>query len=95
MRADNDDAPQIAITLLGDRSKLVGLESAFTTFGGVPEEVLMDNPRALVVRHDAVSRSVCSTTSSSRLRSIGASVLAPARRIGHARRARRRVALLT
>src|SRR6185369_6827392 len=35
-----------------------GLESAFTTFGGVPEEVLMDNPRALVVRHDAVSRSV-------------------------------------
>jgi transposase len=35
-----------------------GLESAFTAFGGVPEEVLMDNPRALVVRHDAVSRSV-------------------------------------
>jgi transposase len=35
-----------------------GLESAFMTFGGVPEEVLMDNPRALVVRHDAVSRSV-------------------------------------
>jgi hypothetical protein len=35
-----------------------GLESAFTTFGGVPDDVLMDNPRALVVRHDAVSRSV-------------------------------------
>lgn len=35
-----------------------GLESAFTTFSGVPEEVLMDNPRALVVRHDAVSRLV-------------------------------------
>jgi transposase len=35
-----------------------GLESAFTTFGGGPEEVLMDNPRALVARHDAVSRSV-------------------------------------
>lgn len=35
-----------------------GLESTFTTLGGVPEEVLMDNPRALVVRHDAVSRSV-------------------------------------
>uniref|UniRef100_UPI001FD3F8DB IS21 family transposase n=1 Tax=Mesorhizobium sp. L-8-3 TaxID=2744522 RepID=UPI001FD3F8DB len=35
-----------------------GLERAFTSFGGVPEEVLMDNPRALVVRHDAVSRSV-------------------------------------
>ena len=24
----------------------------------MPEDVLMDNPRALVVRHDAVSRSV-------------------------------------
>ncbi|RVD63563.1 transposase, partial [Mesorhizobium sp. M4A.F.Ca.ET.029.04.2.1] len=35
-----------------------GIESAFTSFGGVPEEVLMDNPRALVVRHDAASRSV-------------------------------------
>ena len=35
-----------------------GLESAFATFGGVPAEVLMDNPRALVVRHDMVSRSV-------------------------------------
>lgn len=39
-------------------SWFAGLESAFTTFGGVPEEVLMDNPRALVVRHDAVSRVV-------------------------------------
>lgn len=35
-----------------------GLESAFTSFGGVPEHVLMDNPRALVVRHDAVSRTI-------------------------------------
>ena len=35
-----------------------GLESAFTSFGGVPEEVLMDNPRALVVRHDPASRQV-------------------------------------
>jgi transposase len=39
-------------------SWFAGLESAFTTFGGVPEEVLMDNPRALVVRHDAASRTV-------------------------------------
>jgi transposase len=39
-------------------SWFAGLESAFPTFGGVPEEVLMDNPRALVVRHDAVSRTV-------------------------------------
>jgi transposase len=36
----------------------VGLESAFTTFGGVPKEVLMDNPRALLVRRDGMSRSV-------------------------------------
>jgi transposase len=35
-----------------------GLESAFLAFGGVPEEVLMDNPRALVVRHDTTSRQV-------------------------------------
>jgi transposase len=35
-----------------------GLESAFRTFGGVPETVLMDNPRALVVRHDGASRTV-------------------------------------
>lgn len=35
-----------------------GLESAFAAFGGVPEEVLMDNPRALVERHDAISRMV-------------------------------------
>ena len=35
-----------------------GLESAFHTFGGVTEEVLFDNARALVVEHDAVTRSV-------------------------------------
>ena len=39
-------------------SWFTGLESAFLVFGGVPEEVLMDNPRALVMRHDTVSRSV-------------------------------------
>jgi transposase len=35
-----------------------GLESAFLAFGGVPEEVLLDNPRALVAAHDAVTRTV-------------------------------------
>ncbi len=35
-----------------------GLESAFAAFGGVPEEVLMDNARALVVSHEATSRTV-------------------------------------
>jgi transposase len=39
-------------------SWFAGLESAFMTFGGVPADVLMDNPRALVVRHDMISRSV-------------------------------------
>lgn len=39
-------------------SWFTGLESAFTTFGGVPEIVLMDNARALIVRHDTVSRQV-------------------------------------
>ena len=35
-----------------------GLESAFQAFGGVPEEVLFDNARALVDRHDAATREV-------------------------------------
>jgi transposase len=39
-------------------SWFAGLESAFASFGGVTEEVLFDNPRALVVEHDAATRSV-------------------------------------
>jgi hypothetical protein len=35
-----------------------GLESAFLSFGGVPEEVLFDNARALVSEHDAGTRTV-------------------------------------
>jgi transposase len=35
-----------------------GLESAFLAFGGVPEEVLVDNARALVAEHDAETRTV-------------------------------------
>ena len=35
-----------------------GLEGAFLHFGGVPDEVLVDNPKALVVRHDPVTREV-------------------------------------
>lgn len=35
-----------------------GLESAFGKFGGVTEEVLFDNPRALVVEHDPATRTV-------------------------------------
>lgn len=35
-----------------------GMESAFLAFGGVPEEVLLDNARALIQHHDPVSREV-------------------------------------
>jgi len=35
-----------------------GMESAFRTFGGVPEEVLLDKARALIQHHDPVSREV-------------------------------------
>jgi Integrase core domain len=35
-----------------------GLESAFAKFGGVTEEVLFDNARALVVEHDPTTRTV-------------------------------------
>jgi transposase len=45
---------------LGERQEdwFEGMESAFTAFGGVPEEVLLDNARALVSRHDPESREV-------------------------------------
>jgi transposase len=35
-----------------------GLEAAFRYFGGVPQEVLFDNARALVTHHDAASREI-------------------------------------
>jgi transposase len=35
-----------------------GIEGAFQAFGGVPEEILFDNARALVDRHDATTREV-------------------------------------
>jgi transposase len=34
------------------------IEGAFERFGGAPREVLIDNPRALVERHDAATREV-------------------------------------
>jgi transposase len=37
---------------------LDGIEAAFCHFGGVPEEVLLDNARALVTLHDAATRGV-------------------------------------
>jgi len=35
-----------------------GLEGSFLRFGGIPEEVLFDNARALVIEHDAATRCV-------------------------------------
>ena len=35
-----------------------GMESAFRAFGGITEEVLLDNARALVLHHDPASREV-------------------------------------
>ncbi len=35
-----------------------GMEGAFRCFGGVPEEVLLDNARALITHHDPASREV-------------------------------------
>ena len=39
-------------------SWLEGLESTFRHFGGVPTEVLFDNDRGLVSRHDVDTRDV-------------------------------------
>src|SRR5438128_7598017 len=39
-------------------SWFAGVEGAFRHFGGVTEEVLLDNDRGLVVRHDRVTREV-------------------------------------
>src|SRR6185437_6639778 len=39
-------------------SWFAGLEGAFRHFGGVTEEVLFDNDRGLVVRHDRMTREV-------------------------------------
>ncbi len=44
----------------GERQEhwLEGMESAFQRFGGVPEEVLLDNARALILHHDPWTREV-------------------------------------
>jgi transposase len=39
-------------------SWLAGLEGAFAHFGGVPQEVLLDNARALVLEHNTATREV-------------------------------------
>ncbi len=52
----------------------------------------MDNTRALVVRHDAASRSVVFNDKMIAFAKHWASALAPARRIGRTRRERRKAA---
>ena len=37
---------------------LAGMEGAFAHFGGIPTQVLLDNPKALVTRHDPQTREV-------------------------------------
>ena len=59
-----------------------GLEGAFRHFGGVTEEVLFDNDRGLVVRHDRMTREVEFNTRLHASQSIGGSGPAPARRTG-------------
>uniref|UniRef100_A0A832A316 AAA family ATPase n=1 Tax=Desulfacinum infernum TaxID=35837 RepID=A0A832A316_9BACT len=39
-------------------SWLTGIEGSFRYFGGVPQEILFDNARALVERHDPLTREV-------------------------------------
>ena len=47
-----------AFTNERQESWFAGIESAFQHFGGVPEEVLVDNDRGLVSRHDRSTREV-------------------------------------
>ena len=42
----------------GQSSWLTGMDQAFRHFDGIPEEVLMDNARALVTQHDIKTREV-------------------------------------
>ena len=60
-----------------------GLEGAFGHCGGVTDEVLVDNPKRLVVRHDAATREVEFTMSGSwRSRRTGNSDRGRAHRTG-------------
>ena len=42
----------------GQVSWITGIEGAFRHFNGIPEELLLDNPRALVSHHDVQTRTV-------------------------------------
>ena len=65
-----------------------GMEGAFLAFGGVPEEVLLDNARALVEHHDAVTREVRFNARLHAFAAIGGSSREPALPTGREPRVR-------
>ena len=65
-----------------------GLERAFAKFGGVTEEVLFDNARALVVEHDPTTRTVVFNEKLKTFAKHGASGRGPARHTAPALRER-------
>jgi transposase len=69
-----------------------GLECAFLAFGGVPDEVLIDNARALVAEHDAQTRTVVFNPRLLAFTRHSGFRHGPAPRTGRARRARPRAA---
>jgi transposase len=76
-------------------SWFAGLEGAFRDFGGVTEEVLFDNDRGLVVRHDRATREVEFKTGCTPSPSTGGSGREPARRIGQGPRGKTSAASAT
>src|SRR5512143_4099411 len=72
-----------------------GLEAAFRHFGGVPREVLLDNAKPLVVRHDAVTGEVVFNERLHAFARYWDSGRAPVRRIERGPRARTRTASAT
>jgi transposase len=76
-------------------SWFAGLEGALTHFDGVPEEVLLDNPRALVTRHDVRTRTVTFNERFLAFARHWGFRPAPAPRTAHGPRARTRAASAT
>jgi hypothetical protein len=72
-----------------------GIEAAFAAFGGAPQEVLLDNARALVEHHDAATREVRFNARLLAFARYWASRRAPVRRIGRGPKARTSAAWAT
>ena len=69
-------------------SWFAGVEGAFRHFGGITEEVLLDNDRGLVVRHDRATREVEFNARLHAFAKIGVFAHTPVPLIGRAPRAR-------